>query len=220
MNQIHPTAVIGPRVRLGSTNVIGPFAVLIGDVELGSGNWVGAHVVIGAPPEVRSFDHGADPVDPGGAGVVVGDGNVLREGVQVHSGWHEPTRVGSRAFIMNQSYVAHDAEVGDDVTLASGVRLGGHVRLGRGANLGLGTTVHQRAVVGAFAMIGMSSVVTRDVAPFVKAFGNPCRAKGWNEAGMSRAGFSEADIAWLSDPDGEAPERVLAERAWFEGARA
>lgn len=206
MNQIHPTAILGVNVVLGSGNVIGPFVVIAGNTVIGDGNWFGSGVKVGAPPEVRSVIHGPDWLDDDRApGVVIGDRNVLREDVQVHGGWQKQTVLNNDVFIMNGSYIAHDCALGDGVTLASGVALGGHVDIGPHANIGLGATVHQRRVIGSHAMVGMSSVVTRDVPPFVKAFGAPCRAHGVNVVGMQRAELSDeviAQVARLVDSPG------------------
>ena len=47
-------------------------------------------------------------------------------------------------------------------------------------------------------MVGMSSVVTRDVPPFAKAFGNPAVVRGANVIGMERSGIAAEVIAVLS----------------------
>lgn len=193
MNRIHPTAIIADGVQLGDENDIGPFAILNSGVVLGSRNWIGAGVVLGAPPEIRSFAHPRDNDRSFGAGVVVGSDNVFREYSQIHQGSAEPTRVGDGTFIMNQVYIAHDCALSDGVTLASSVLLAGHVRVEARANLGLGTKVHQFRVVGAGAMVGMGSVVTTDVPAFAKAYGVPARVVGANVVGMQRSGVSEAD---------------------------
>lgn len=226
MNSIHPTAIVGPNVRLGSGNTVGPFVVIGGSVEIGDNNWIGAGAKIGCPPEVRSFEHDPDWIASNReVGVVMGSGNVLRENVQVHAGWKKSTILGSGLFIMNQVYVAHDCAISDNVTLASGVAIGGHARLGENANLGLGTAVHQGKSIGAFAMIGMSSVVTKDVPPFVKAYGNPCRVRGFNTVGMERAGISGEAIAAVAQLSHDADFADNARRIpglqhhvdWFEG---
>lgn len=197
MNRIHPTAVVADDARLGDGNVIGPFVVIHSGVVLGDGNWIGAGVVLGAPPEVRSFEHPRESHDAHGAGVVIGSGNTIREYAQIHQGSTHPTRVGDRAFIMNQVYIAHDCQLGDDVTLASSVLLAGHVRVGDKANLGLGTKVHQFRSVGAGAMVGMGSVVTADVPSFAKGYGVPARVVGANVVGMERSGIDAAEAAEL-----------------------
>lgn len=212
-NHVHPLAMIGPDVTMGSGNTIGPFAVLMGRVVLGDDNWIGSGVTIGAPPEVRGWEHPQSWDDVAGGGVEIGDRNVLREHAQVHQGWKAVTTIGNDAFIMNQVYLAHDVHVGDSVTLASSVLLAGHSVLGDHANLGMATTVHQRVVIGEGVMIGMSAVVTRDVPPFAKAYGSPARVRAVNTVGMQRRGFAADDIALLEQVyAGDAsmlPEAVL-----------
>jgi UDP-N-acetylglucosamine acyltransferase len=203
-NRIHPTAVVGPGVELGSGNVIGPYVVLLGPCRIGDDNWIGAHVVLGAPPEIRGFDHGAAwDGELSGAGVEIGDRTTLREFTTVHSGSAHPTRIGSDCFIMNKVYVGHDGAIGDGVTMASTVTLGGHVTVGDTANLGLGAVVHQRRVIGPGVMLGMGAVVTHDVPPYAKAFGNPVRVQGVNSVGMSRQGMAASDVEALGEVYGK-----------------
>lgn len=210
MNSIHPTAQIIGNVSLGTGNTIGPCAVIIGPVALGDGNWIGTGSVIGAPPEVRSWEHPSDALNPSsGNGIHIGNNNVIREYAQIHQGWHDQTRIGNDGFIMNQCYVAHDCTVEDGATLASSVLLGGHVRIGAGANLGLGTSVHQRRYVGPGAMVGMGSVVTRDIPPFAKAYGNPARVASANRVGMERSGIPSATIGAIESAYGSVFDESL-----------
>lgn len=190
-NQIHPTAIIGPQVKLGQGNIIGPFVNIIGDVSIGDNNWFGTGVIIGALPEHRSVDHQSEKNQQGLFGVNIGNNVVLREAVQVHQGYVRTTKIGSNSFIMNQSYIAHDCEIGTGVTMASSVLLAGHVTIKNNANLGMGTVVHQGLKLGELSMIGMASVVTRDVPDYVKSFGSPSRVMGLNTVGLKREGFSE-----------------------------
>jgi UDP-N-acetylglucosamine acyltransferase len=224
-NRIHPTAVIGPGVELGADNVIGPFAVLLGPCRVGDGNWIGPHVTLGVPAEVRGADHGAAwDGDLVGAGVEIGNGTTLREYTTVHSGSAHTTRVGSDCFVMNKVYVGHDGDIGDGVIIASSVTMGGHVTVGDRANLGLGAIVHQRRVIGPGVMLGMGSVVTRDVPPFAKAFGNPVRVQGVNSVGMSRQGMSPSAVDALAGhyaaggglaTDWTAPEALQPALEWW-----
>jgi UDP-N-acetylglucosamine acyltransferase len=196
MNTVHPTAFVGDDVDLGSGNVIGPFAVVLGPTRIGDGNWIGAHAVIGSPAEIRGTDHGGCSGGVGG-GVEIGSGNVIREHVTIHQGHYATTRIGDDCYLMNRSYIGHDGVIGNRVTMASSATLGGHVHVGADANLGLGAIVHQRRVIGPSVMLGMGAVVTSDVPPFAKAYGNPCRVHGANRLGMQRQGVSADTIAAL-----------------------
>ncbi len=198
-NSIHPSAVIGPEVTLGEGNTVGPHAVLLGPLVLGDNNWIGAHAVIGAPAEIYGIDHGAAWSGAlVGTGVQIGSSNVFREYVTVHQGHYDVTTVGDGCYIMNKVYLAHDVRIDDRVTMASSVTLGGHVHVGTGANLGMNCTVHQRRIIGPGTMVGMSAVVSRDIPPFAKAFGSPCRIRGVNAIGMQRSGHPQESVDFLA----------------------
>jgi UDP-N-acetylglucosamine acyltransferase len=193
-NRIHDTAVIGPRVELGEDNVVGPYAVLTGPCRVGNRNWIAAHTSLGAPPEIRGRDHGLPWESGDDPGLEIGDDTVVREFTTLHGGSQRATRIGSRCYVMNHVHVGHDSLIGDDATLSAGATLAGHVEIGESANVGLSCSLHQRRVVGPGAMVGMGSVVTRDIPPYAMAFGSPARVRGVNEIGMSRRGICSQDV--------------------------
>jgi UDP-N-acetylglucosamine acyltransferase len=194
-NRIHPTAVVGDGVELGTGNVIGPYSVIVGPVRLGDRNWIAPHVVIGTPAEYRTGPH---PVgwdgESAGAGVVIGDDNIIREFVTVNQGTQESTRIGDGCYVLARSHIGHDCVVDDAVTLSDAVQLGGHTHVWSWANIGMATVVHQRCQIGPGAMVGMGSAVRRRVDPFTIAVGNPSRTSGVNRVGLARQGCAETAI--------------------------
>ena len=199
LNKIHPTAIIGDQVKLGTNNTIGPYVVIVGNVTIGDNNWIGTHTSIGGPAEIRNADLPQDWQNGIHQGnVTIGDNNVIREACVIHSGFLTGTFISDHCYIMNQTYIAHDCNIGAQVTLSSNVALGGHVLVQEGANLGMGTLVHQRRIIGTSSILGMGSIVARDVLPFSKAYGNPCRTHGTNVIGMQRNGFTEEEIEQAS----------------------
>jgi UDP-N-acetylglucosamine acyltransferase len=199
MNQIHPTAVIGPDVKIGTGNTVGPYAVILGITEIGNDNWIGPHVVIGTPGEMRGGEH---PVLWDGSGndatVRIGDRNIIREFTTVQSGAIVGTKIGDDCYIMTKSHIPHDGVLGNGVTISCSVMIGGHSTVLDGANVGLGAVVHQRLVIGERAMVGMGSVVTKNVPPYATAFGNPAVVRNSNKVGMERAGLSPELISEVS----------------------
>lgn len=190
MNEVHPTAIIGPDVNLGSGNVIGAYSVILGDVHLGSDNWIGPHVVIGSPAEHRSFRD-----EDGGMGrIEIGSANYIYEFTAIQGPTRDQTRLGSRCFIMDKVHIAHDCEISDGVTLAPSVVLGGHVKVERQANLGMGAIVHQFLTIPELSMIGMGSVVTRELPPFSVAFGSPAKVHGLNVVGIQRSSYGQTGL--------------------------
>jgi UDP-N-acetylglucosamine acyltransferase len=214
-NRIHPTAVIGEGVELGDNNAIGPYTVILGPATIGDGNWIGPHVAIGGPAEHRDAPH---PVawdgELTGAGVRIGDNNVIREFTTISQGFHEPTRVGADCYVMGRVFIGHDSLIDDGATITAGVQIGGHCEVWPLANLGLGTVVHQHGRIGPGAMVGMGAVVTREIAPFVIAVGVPAKATGMNEVGLRRRGVDQPGVEALrvfSTEGGALPEGLPAE---------
>jgi len=200
MNQIHPTAIIDPSVRLGSGNKIGPFAVILGDTTIGDDNWIGPHVAIGTPAQMRNGPHPISWADElSVAAIEIGNGNVIREFATVHAGTTNTTRIANDCYFMTQAHVPHDAQIESGVTLSNSAQLGGHTIVQKGANIGLGAVVHQRSLIGSYAMVGMGSVVTKAILPFGMAYGSPARIRGANVIGMKRVKIDDELISKIED---------------------
>jgi UDP-N-acetylglucosamine acyltransferase len=191
---VHPTAILQGQVDLGRSVQVGPFAVLTGPLLIEDGVQIGAHCVIGGQPEHLRLQS-SGPLS-------IGAGTIIREGCVIHHGTTPSgTRIGRQCFIMNRTYVAHDCQIADHVVLSSGVSLGGHVTIQSGANLGLNCSVHQFCTVGAYAMIGMQTPVTKDVPPMALVAGSPMRLMRTNQVALDRLGWDagqvECDECWI-----------------------
>jgi UDP-N-acetylglucosamine acyltransferase len=202
MVQVHETAVVGARAELGEGVRVGPYAVVEDGARLGAGCEIGAHAVVKRFTTLgarnRVFDHavlGGEPQDVsfrgGESGLVVGDDNIFREHATVHRSTRvdEPTRIGSRNFLMVGVHVAHDCQLGDDNIFANGAALAGHIRVEDHAFLSNDVGCHQFIRIGRYAMIGGKSKIVQDVLPFFTTDGNPARVRGLNTVGLRRAGF-------------------------------
>lgn len=196
--RVHPSAVIGDGVTLGSDVVVGPGAVLLGPLTIGDRVWIGPHVVIGTPPEMGSRrQNAAWEGDLDHCGVEIGDDVVIRELSTIHQGSHRTTTIGAGSWLLNSVYVAHDCLLGGEVTLSAGVRVGGHAIIGAHCNLGMNASVHQYRVIGAGSMVGMGSPVTHDLPPFAKAYGSPIRLHGLNTYVLNKLGVTPDAVAAL-----------------------
>lgn len=187
-NQIHSSAIVHESAVIGENNYIGPYCLIGPNVTIGSGNRFEAYVSIGTPGEHRDYFRS----EPGK--VIVGDNNIVREFVTINGGTTSTTTLGSDIVMLRGSHVGHDAEICSKTTMSCNVLIGGHSVISMGANLGLGAVVHQHRVIGAFSMVGMNSAVTKNIPPFVIAFGSPCNPQKINRVGLLRNGVKEEDL--------------------------
>jgi UDP-N-acetylglucosamine acyltransferase len=191
-NFLHSSAVIGPDVVLGKGNIVGPFAVIVGNVEIGDDNWFGPHTTIGTAAQYAKerYEHKEAEFLP----IRIGNHNTFREYTTVHEPSTHATLIEDDCYFMAYSHVPHDTTIRSRVTLTNGVQLGGFTEIQYGATIGLLTAIHQFTTVGAYSMVGMSSVVAKDLPPFLKWTGNPARCRGVNVVGLERSGFSQEVI--------------------------
>jgi sugar O-acyltransferase (sialic acid O-acetyltransferase NeuD family) len=109
-----------------------------------------------------------------GLSCTVGAGSVLLAHVDLTA----DVTVGRHVVVMPQVVLPHDARVDDFATLASGVRAGGGCHIGEGAYIGAGALLRERITVGARALVGMGSIVTRPVPPERLWMGTPASDAG------------------------------------------
>ncbi|MEM6707544.1 MAG: acyl-ACP--UDP-N-acetylglucosamine O-acyltransferase [Pseudomonadota bacterium] len=199
---VHERAVLGERVTVGPWSIIGP------GVEIGDDSWVGPHVVIKGPTRIgrgnRIFQFATVGDDTpalafGGeeTWLIVGDHNVIREGVTIHRGTAQDaskTIIGNHCLLMAYVHVGHDCVLGDHVIMANNAGVAGHVSVGDHANFGGFAAVPQYRRVGAFTHIAGMSLVLKDVPAYMTVSGNPASAIGLNLEGLRRRGYDSTRI--------------------------
>lgn len=137
------------------------------------------------------------------AGSQIGADCMLAKGVYVG----ESAKIGNRVRVQNGVNVFNGVTLEDEVFVGPGVvftndRFPRAVNLidpdfattivRRGATLGGGCVIVAGVEIGACAMIGAGSVVTRSVLPYQCVTGNPARPRGW----VCRCGRS---LQWRSE---------------------
>ncbi|UTF60509.1 acyl-ACP--UDP-N-acetylglucosamine O-acyltransferase [Gilvimarinus sp. DA14] len=203
---VHPEAKIADDVKIGPWTTIGP------DVEIGPGCVIASHVVIKGPTKIGRNNQiyqfssvGEDTPDLKYNGeptrLVIGDNNIIREGVTIHRGTvqdRSETTIGDNNLIMAYVHIGHDSVVGNHCILVNNTALAGHVIIGDWAILSGFTLVHQFCNIGAHSFTGMGSAVGKDVPAFVMVTGAPAAAKSINSEGLRRRGYSKEQIAAIN----------------------
>lgn len=158
-NSIHHTAIIAEGVKIGTGNIIGPYCL------------------IGLPPEWKGKEYNQGMV-------IIGNNNRITGLVTIDSGAETLTIIRNNCYLMKHSHVGHDSFLYDNVTLSCGAKIGGHTLINTGVVVGLNATIHQRQIIADGCMIGMGSVVTKNLKTFAyqKYVGNPARLLGDNDS--------------------------------------
>ncbi len=208
---IDPHAIVHPGARIADDVEIGPWTLVGPDVEIGAGTRIASHVVIKGPTRIGRGNRilqfstiGEDTPDLKYKGepslLVIGDNNVIREGVTIHRGTaadRNETTIGDHNLLMAYVHIGHDSLIGNHCILVNNASLAGHVVVGDWAILSGYTLVHQFCQIGAHAFTGASAYISKDVPPYVLVAGNPAEAKNINVEGLKRRGFSSEAIAAL-----------------------
>jgi UDP-N-acetylglucosamine acyltransferase len=206
--KIHPAAVIDPRAELAADVEVGPYAVIGAGVRIGKGSKIKAHAVVegrttlGEDNVIFQFASvGSVPQDLKYRGepseLVIGNRNTIREYVSLNpgtSGGGMVTKIGDQNLLMMYCHIAHDCIIGNRNIVANGATLGGHVVLEDFVIVGGLTGIHQFVRIGASAILGAGSMVSKDVPPFCNATGDRASLHGLNVEGLRRRGFSKEQV--------------------------
>lgn len=204
MSRIDERAIIDPSAKIADDVEIGPWCIIGPDVEIGAGCVIGPNVIIKGPTRIGCNNRiyqfaslGEDTPDRKYKGeptrLVIGDNNIIREGVTMHRGTiqdRDETTIGNDNLIMAYAHIGHDSVVGNHCILVNNTALAGHVHIGDWAILSGYTLVHQYCHIGAHSFSAMGTAIGKDVPAFVTVSGNPGEARSMNFEGMRRRGFS------------------------------
>ncbi len=159
---IHPTAIIEPNVSIGRNtsiwdNVHIRHSTRIGDdCIIGEKTYVAYGVTIGDRVKINAF-------------VYICNAVTIERGVMIAAGTVFTNDRFPRATTPDLKHLRSSEP--DEHTLPTLVR--------EGATIGAQATIGCDLTIGRFAMVGMGSVVTRDVPDFNLVIGNPARTIGY-----------------------------------------
>lgn len=211
--EIHPTAIVSKKAKIGVNVKIGPFSIIEDNVEIGDNTEISSNVkiknytsigenckifegaVIGNIPQHLGFEGEKSFVK-------IGNNVVVREYCTIHRGTRFDdgiTLINDNTYLMAYVHIAHDCKVGKNTILANNVTLAGHVHIGNNVFIGGLTPIHQFCRIGDYAMVGGASAVDKDIPPYTRASKNHARLYGLNLVGLKRNGFTSEQIRILKE---------------------
>lgn len=158
--RIHPTAEVSPKATLGEGTSVWHHCQIREDARLGKNCILGKGVYVDA-------------------GVVIGDNVKIQNYVSVYHGVsiEDGVFIGPHVCFTNDMRPRAINPEGSLKAADDWILVNTNIR--RGAALGANSTIRCGVTVGAWAMIGAGSVVTRDVPDYGLVAGNPARLLGF-----------------------------------------
>ena len=186
--QIAPDVMLGNGVSIGAHAVIeagaiigdgsrlGPFVHITGGATIGRDVAIQSHSVVGSTGlAFHEPAEGSRQFFPHLGRAVIEDGVSIGTHSTIVRGILEHTVVGPNTVIGNFVNIGHNCFIGAGCFVSSGSVLTGGVRLFDGATLAAGVHVASHKSLGENAIVGIGSVVTKDVENEERVFGNPAR---------------------------------------------
>lgn len=184
---------ISPEVKLGENVIIGHNCTLDGDIIIGDGTRiynnvniinnvaVGKNCVIQSCVNIghdgfgytENAEHRKTMVKHYG-GIIIGDDVYIGGNSYIERGTIDNTIIENGAKIDGACVIGHNCSLGENVALVGGTILLGSVRLNNNVYVA-SALIKNQVTIGENAVIGMGSVVTKDIPSNITVIGVPAR---------------------------------------------
>ena len=191
MRGIHSTAIldtknigkniyIGPYVQIGKNVSIGNNAVIYGNVVIYDNVRIGKNVIIDSNTVLGTDGFGFERDEskklekfPHFGGIEIGNDVEIGSNVSIDRGTIDNTKIGDGSKIDNLVHIAHNVEIGKNCLIIANSLIAGSCLVEDNVHIAMSVTLREGIKIGKNSIVGMGSVVTKDVPRNVTVFGNP-----------------------------------------------
>lgn len=180
---VHPTARIGRHVVLGNGVEIGEGSVIYHNVVIGDEVRIGKNCVIKSCSVIGEEGFGFERSSTGEAvrmphlgKVLIGNNVEIGSLTTVCRGTLGNTIVKDGAKIDDHVHIAHNVQIGSHAFVIACAEISGSVKIGDRAWIAPNAAVLNQLTIGNDSVIGLGSVVVKNVAPGEVVVGNPAKA--------------------------------------------
>lgn len=174
--RILPGAYIGGEVEIGENCYIGAGAKLVGEIHIGNNVVIRENAVIGADGLSTDRDqYGRALTMPQFGGVVIEDNVQIGALTVIARGAIDNTIIKRGSKIDNSSFISHNVIVGEDTFIVGETIMFGGSSTGSQVLISGNSAIRNGKSIGDKAIVGMGSVVVRDVQDGTVVKGNPAK---------------------------------------------
>ncbi len=190
---IHPTAVIDPKARVGNNVFIGPHSyigeceigedtIIYGNVHIYSKTKIGKRVILHAGTVIGADGFGFERNETGGlekfpqiGGVVIEDDVEIGSNVSIDRGTLSNTIIGEGTKIDNLCHISHNVIIGKHCVIIALSMIGGSTKIGNYSHIAPSSALMNKIVIGNNVLVGMGSVVTKNIQDNLVVMGAPAK---------------------------------------------
>lgn len=173
---VMPGAYIGGGAVIGDCCYIGAGTRLVGEVTIGSGVIIRENSVIGADGLSTDRDkNGKALTMPQFGGVVIEDDVQIGALTVIARGAIDNTVIKRGSKVDNSTFISHNVIIGEDTFIVGETIMFGSSSVGRQALISGNSTIRDGRHVGDKAVVGMGSVVVRNIENGTVVKGNPAK---------------------------------------------
>jgi len=144
-------------------------------VKVGRNVRIGEGTILGALPLIFNRETGERVRPEIKAGLIIEDNVDIGANCVLNLGEEKDTVVREGVMIGHLSSIGHDSDIGRNTGISLHVCISGCVEVGEWCYIAPQTVVAPFVKIGDYTMIGMGSVVTKDIPSGVVAYGSPCK---------------------------------------------
>ena len=173
---IMPGCYIGSNVVIGDNCYIGSGTKLIGIVNIGNNVLIKENAVIGADGLTTDRDETGKAITmPQFGSVVVEDDVQIGANSVIARGAIDETRICKGAKIDNLCFISHNVVLGENTFIVGETIMFGSSSTGKNSMISGNSTIRNGIHIGDNSLVGMGSVVTKNVADNAIVKGNPAK---------------------------------------------
>jgi len=191
---IHATAIVHSTARVHQSLTIGPYSIVEEGCSIGCGVTIGSHTIVKRRTVIGEGTSIGDNTSIGGHGfgfetddggipirirhlgnVIIGSNSEIGSNVVIARGTIDATVIGDDVKIDDHVFIAHNVQVGNRTFVIAGAEVSGSVEIGEDCWVSPQVTIINGVSIGSGSLLGIGSVVLRDVPHNSVAVGNPAR---------------------------------------------